>query len=111
MYEYKAQVVRVLDGDTFEAIIDLGFHTLKRTNIRVHGIDTPETWRPKSDAEAEHGERATELAKELLEGKEITLQTVKHGKYRWGGRPILADGRDYVEVMLALGMEKRDSYE
>ena len=42
MYHYKAQLVRVIDGDTIEADIDLGFKTWTRRKVRLAGIDTPE---------------------------------------------------------------------
>jgi micrococcal nuclease len=44
MYEYKAKVVRVIDGDTIDVDIDLGFSTvLQKRRIRLYGIDTPES--------------------------------------------------------------------
>ena len=44
MHEYKVEVLRVVDGDTVDVDIDLGFSTwLKKQRIRLYGIDTPET--------------------------------------------------------------------
>ena len=43
MYEYKAKLVRVIDGDTIDCIIDLGFDVRLKERIRLKGIDTPET--------------------------------------------------------------------
>ena len=44
MHEYKVNVLRVVDGDTVDVDIDLGFSTwLKKQRIRLYGIDTPET--------------------------------------------------------------------
>ena len=45
MYEYKAHVTNVVDGDTFDCVIDLGFRVATHQRIRVDGIDTPESWR------------------------------------------------------------------
>ncbi len=44
MYEYKAVVTRVVDGDTVDVDIDLGFNVwLKKQRIRLYGLDTPES--------------------------------------------------------------------
>ena len=43
MYEYKATVVKIVDGDTVDVDIDLGFGVvLKDERVRIMGIDTPE---------------------------------------------------------------------
>mgnify|MGYP001304981027 FL=1 len=42
MYEYKAKVLRVVDGDTVDVLIDVGFSTFKKERVRLHGINTPE---------------------------------------------------------------------
>ena len=43
MYEYACTVDRVVDGDTVDVILDLGFDILYRTRVRLYGIDTPES--------------------------------------------------------------------
>ena len=44
MYEYRINVVKIIDGDTVDVDIDLGFGVwLKKQRIRLHGIDTPES--------------------------------------------------------------------
>ena len=43
MYTYKAKLIRIVDGDTIDAEIDLGFDTIVRKRIRLYGINTPET--------------------------------------------------------------------
>ena len=43
MYTYKEKLIRIVDGDTIDAEIDLGFDTIVRKRIRLFGIDTPET--------------------------------------------------------------------
>jgi micrococcal nuclease len=42
IYIYKAELIRVVDGDTVDLIIDLGFDTLRRERFRLYGIDAPE---------------------------------------------------------------------
>ena len=43
MYTYNAKVDRVIDGDTVDALVDLGFDTWKNVRIRFQGIDAPES--------------------------------------------------------------------
>ena len=43
MYQYKAKLVRVVDGDTVDAMIDCGFSTFKKERIRLYGIAAPES--------------------------------------------------------------------
>ena len=54
MYEYLAKLVRVVDGDTVDAMIDCGFSTFKKERIRLYGIDTPEC-RTRDKAEKKRG--------------------------------------------------------
>ena len=42
IYIYKAELIRVIDGDTVELIIDLGFDTSRHERFRLYGIDAPE---------------------------------------------------------------------
>jgi endonuclease YncB( thermonuclease family) len=57
MYEYKATVVKVVDGDTVDVDIDLGFDTwLHNQRIRLYGIDTPEC-RTRNKQEKAHQKR------------------------------------------------------
>jgi micrococcal nuclease len=43
MYEYKCKVKRVVDGDTMDVILDLGFNIHFSSRVRLAGIDTPES--------------------------------------------------------------------
>ena len=55
MYEYKATIKKIVDGDTCDVDIDLGFDVwLRDQRIRLHGIDTPEC-RTRNKAEKAHG--------------------------------------------------------
>jgi micrococcal nuclease len=62
MYEYRAQLKRVVDGDTVDLIIDLGFRMTTGQRVRLKGINTPETWHVKKDsAEYRAGKKAAEF--------------------------------------------------
>ena len=43
MYEYSCKVERVVDGDTIDVVLDLGFDILHKCRVRLYGIDTPES--------------------------------------------------------------------
>mgnify|MGYP003150956316 FL=1 len=66
MYEYKAIVERVVDGDTIDVIIDLGFKTWKKVRVRMEGINTPES-RTRDLEEKKRGLAAKDRLVEILE--------------------------------------------
>ena len=66
MYEYNANVERVVDGDTIDVIIDLGFKTWKKVRVRMEGINTPES-RTRDLEEKELGLAAKNRLQEILE--------------------------------------------
>ena len=74
MYEYRCKVVKVIDGDTVDVDIDLGFGVwLKDERVRIMGIDTPES-RTRDKVEKQFGLAAKNRLKELL-GKYAVLKT------------------------------------
>ena len=66
MYEYNAQVDKVVDGDTIDCTIDLGFKTWKKIRVRMQGINTPES-RTRDLEEKERGLAAKARLQEILE--------------------------------------------
>jgi len=84
-YLYKATVTRVVDGDTVDLEIDLGMSVFAKQRIRLAGINTPETYGVKKDSEEyAAGIKAKNRLKELIEGKEIAIETVKDKKGKYG---------------------------
>ena len=74
MYEYRARLVKVVDGDTVDVDIDLGFGIwMKDERVRIMGIDTPES-RTRDKVEKLFGKAASARVKELLE-EDIILKT------------------------------------
>ena len=74
MYEYKAKILKIVDGDTVDVDIDLGFGiVLTDERIRIMGIDTPES-RTSDKLEKIFGLAAKNRLKELL-GKTAKLKT------------------------------------
>jgi endonuclease YncB( thermonuclease family) len=66
MYEYHAVVDRVVDGDTIDVTIDLGFHTHIKTRVRMEGMNAPES-RTRDLEEKERGLAAKARLQEIIE--------------------------------------------
>jgi len=110
-YSYEAVIRRVVDGDTFDADVDVGFSITIGHRFRLANVDTPETWRPKTEAERAHGEKATLFVRNLIEGKKVTLHTHKLGIYgRYEADVILDNGERLANLLAENGLEKLDSY-
>lgn len=73
-YIYKATCVRIVDGDTFVARVQLGFFASIQINVRLHGVDTPER---NEFGNAEATTFLRELLGEGQEAKPLVLQTFK----------------------------------
>ena len=82
MYKYNAKLIRVIDGDTVDAMIDLGFDVWVKKRIRLYGIDTPET-RTKDLEEKKAGLAAKDRLGELMKqcDYEFILKSYGIGKY------------------------------
>jgi len=112
LYQYKGKVTRVVDADTVDAELDLGFGIKMNQRFRIADYDAPETWRPRNELEAEHGGRATKRAAELLLNKDLLFRSSKiPGIYgRYGATIWLEDGSDFAKVMISEGFEKNEEY-
>jgi micrococcal nuclease len=112
LYKYKAMIIRVVDADTVDAQVDLGFGIKITHRFRVNDYDAPETWRPRNKNEKIHGRQATARAIELLAGSDVYLISTKiPGIYgRYGADIILEDGRNFKDVMISEGFSKKDQY-
>ena len=101
MYTYNIQLVRVIDGDTIDANIDLGFDVSVKKRIRFMGINTPES-RTRDLEEKAKGLAAKDRVKQLLEGcKNIQLKSHGVGKFgRCLGEIFLdtVDGQEKITI-------------
>lgn len=114
MYEYKAQILKVTDGDTFHARVDLGFYAAMTLKFRLVGIDTAEIYSPSNEKEKAHGLAAKALAESLIGGKEVILRSYKNKESvynRWEADITLPDGKTLSVTLLENGMQKKASYE
>ena len=85
MYEYRCNVVKIIDGDTVDVDIDLGFGVwMRKQRIRMYGIDTPES-RTRDLEEKKYGLAAKDFLTGLLDDEGgIVLKTHKDGKGKFG---------------------------
>ena len=120
MYQYKAIITKVIDGDTVDVDIDLGFEVwLRNQRIRLYGIDTPES-RTSDKVEKVFGNLAkSKILHFCPVGAKIVLQTKtddSRGKYgRILGELITNEGLNVNEYMIEnnyavayFGMSKSD---
>ena len=102
-FVYNVTLDRVVDGDTFDCIISLGFDCyLHKQRVRLSGIDTPES-RTRDLEEKKLGLAAKERLKELCEGK-FKIKSLGKGKYgRILGIPYTKDGKDICQILMDEG--------
>ena len=82
MYTYNIELLRIIDGDTIDAKIDLGFDVGIKKRVRFSGVNTPEC-RTKDLEEKAKGLAAKDRVKQLLEGTK-TIQLCSHGVGKFG---------------------------
>ena len=104
MYTYKATIRRVVDGDTIDILIDLGFSTLIKERVRLHGIDTPES-RTRDLREKKFGKLATRRVEELLlVGEMFVAHSKSYDRTDKFGRSMMdfdfEDGSTLCETLL-----------
>ena len=103
MYEYNCTVEKVVDGDTIDVVLDLGFDILYKSRVRLYGIDTPES-RTRNKDEKARGKMAGSFLKEAIEdGEKIVIQTkLKDSKGKYGRvlGDVVVDGVNINELMV-----------
>jgi micrococcal nuclease len=104
LYNYKAHVLRVLDGDTIEVTIDVGFNISINQIVRLSGIDSPEI-HSLNEKEKQAGLFVKDYVSELLIGEDVFLQTIKYDdKYgRYLANVVLMDGSMLNEHLINIG--------
>ena len=108
MYEYRAIITKVYDGDTLTAEVDLGFKLwAKKIKLRLAGIDTPEI-RTKNQNEKVLALKARDRVRELCLGKEVTITTHGKGKYgRWLATVYIMEDVDLSICLISEGLGKK----
>jgi len=118
MYEYSCTVERVVDGDTIDVVLDLGFDILYKSRVRLYGIDTPESRTRDLDEKARGKMAGAFLKKAIEEGAKVVIQTeVKDSRGKYGRvlGNVVVDGvninKKMIESYLAVayfGQSKSD---
>lgn len=103
-YQYKAELIEVVDGDTYDFRVDLGFKMFKEVRVRLLGLDTHEIYgTEKSSAEYRHGlEEKRFVEEQLSAADEIFLRTYKNdetGKYGRYLADVYVDGEDVKKLL------------
>lgn len=106
MYTYYATLDRVVDGDTLDITVDLGFRICTQVRVRLAGIDTPEVYRVKKESEEyKKGMEATNFVKDWfasLESPRFLIESDKEqGKYgRWIVTVLTEDKKENLNEVL-----------
>jgi micrococcal nuclease len=80
-YIYRCEIVRVVDGDTIDVNVDLGWSiSVRKQRIRLYGVDAPES-RTKDLEEKKYGKASKKFVKDFLNSDNILLKTREKGKY------------------------------
>jgi micrococcal nuclease len=116
MYEYRAKLDRVVDGDSMEVIIDLGFNTFRKVTLRLQDIDAAELrgnilkLGATIEEERDLAERASAYVQKTLSLTEFTVRTQKDKKGKWRryiAEIILPNGVNLNDQLVELGLAKR----
>lgn len=80
-YIYRCEIVRVVDGDTIDVNVDLGWSiSVRKQRIRLYGVDAPES-RTRDLEEKKYGKASKKFVKDFLNSDNILLKTREKGKY------------------------------
>lgn len=107
LFHYKATVDRVVDGDTIDVTLDLGFDISYRGRVRFHGINAPES-RTRDAVEKQAGLAAKRYVEDWVSGLEnrVIIQTSLDDRGKFGrilGRILNDEGECLNDEMISLG--------
>ena len=105
MFEYRATIVRVIDGDTVVADIDLGMNVWRRNEpLRLYGVNAPEV----VGADKAAGLAAKDWLVSIFEGKRVTIRTQKDKTEKYGRWLAVIDleGVNINAAIIAVGLAK-----
>lgn len=126
-YKYNALITRIIDGDTYDAIVDLGFKIAISIRIRLHNFDTPEL-RSMHSGEVVHAKAARDFVEQTMPvGTMVVIASVKSAVYnRWeadvwltkedasvsdeGTLVVTKESVSLATLLADAGFAKKDSY-
>mgnify|MGYP001457423421 FL=1 len=103
MYEYSCKVERVVDGDTIDVILDLGFSVSYKSRVRLYGIDTPESRTRNKDEKARGKLASAFLSKAIELADQVVIRTeLKDSRGKFGRvlGTVVCDGEDVNQGMV-----------
>ena len=83
MYTYNCKILNVVDGDTIDIEIDLGFHIKVKERVRLLGVDTPEVFGPNAEAA---GTVASDFTKEWIEKRQSINNKFSYFSVKYNAR-------------------------
>ena len=105
MYEYRAKIIDVYDGDgVFDVEVDMGMNLFQRKDIRLYSVDTPELRGEHKKA----GRIVANFVTDLILGKQVIIRTKKDktGKYGRLLADVIIDDVDLAQLLLDKGYAK-----
>lgn len=108
MYEYRAKIVGVYDGDTVTAIVDLGFRVSITEKIRLFGLNAPEV---KGETRTD-GLISRDKLRDKILGKEVIIKTFKDSTEKYGRYigEIYLESENINEWLITEGLAERKIY-
>lgn len=103
MYEYKATITNVVDGDTIDAVIDVGFKVTTTQRLRLLGVDTSELT-SKDSVERAKAQEAKLFVIEQLLNKSVTMKTAKADSFGRYLAIIYLGEIDFNQLLLDKGL-------
>jgi micrococcal nuclease len=99
-YVYNARITNVVDGDTVDAVVDLGFHASVTMRLRLADVNSPEVHGPTRDA----GLAAAAFTRSTLGGKDVLIRTRKADDFgRYLARVWTGGGVDFNALLVESG--------
>jgi len=105
MYTYEATLIKIIDGDTIDAMVDLGFNMWIEIRIRLNGIDTPEI-RTRDLEEKAKGFVAKKRLTEVLRSHSNKFIIISHGRDKYGRclGEIMVEGNSVNQLLIDEGL-------
>ena len=103
MYEYRCSIDRVVDGDTVDVTIDLGFKIFHKARVRLYGIDTPESRTRDKDEKARGLLAKSYIVVKVESTENIIIRTKKDAKGKFGRilGELIVDNTNLNEAMIS----------
>lgn len=108
MYEYRAKVIKVYDGDTITVLIDLGFGVTFKEKLRLYGINTPEV----RGKERLDGLISRDRLRERILDEDVIIKTLKDKKGKYGRyiAEVYLEEENINDWLVSEGLAERRDY-